>query len=132
MSYRSFMVATALAAMLSGCQTSGSSFTETAVSGAPRKIVHVYSIGQDCNARGIPRVSAAESPRHGRLVFREGDNFPSAAPGSPLAVCNSTQVPGVTVTYIPERGYSGSDSFVLRAVFPNGRENNRRYDLHVK
>jgi hypothetical protein len=46
--------------------------------------------------------------------------------------CDSTKLPGVTVDYLPQRGFTGSDEFVLDVINQTGYEGLATYSITVK
>ena len=46
--------------------------------------------------------------------------------------CNSHKIQGITVEYIPERGFTGSDEFELDVIYQVGTEALVTYDITIK
>ena len=61
--------------------------------------------------------------------MREGLGF-SHFPKTPE--CDSHKIQGVTVEYIPERGFTGSDDFELDVIYQVGTEALATYDITIK
>ena len=46
--------------------------------------------------------------------------------------CNSTKLQGVTVEYLPERGFTGADEFELDVISQTGYEALVTYSITIK
>jgi hypothetical protein len=65
-------------------------------------------------------VRITQPPQHGRVVIRNGRNFPNFPNSSKFYVCNTRRVPGVEAFYQSEPGYTGFDSVGFETIYPNG------------
>ena len=92
-------------------------------------IAHFANTNPDCTASGKTFVRVSRSPSHGVVTMREGFGF-SHFPKTPE--CNSHKIQGVTVEYIPERGFTGSDDFELDVIYQVGTEALVTYDITIK
>jgi hypothetical protein len=90
-------------------------------SGRPLLLYSVYSTNPDCTSAGAVVLRVAQPPEHGRVSIRQTGVFPRFAESNLRSVCNRRRVPGIQATYVSQRGYVGSDSVVLEALFPAGR-----------
>jgi hypothetical protein len=89
--------------------------------GKPLILYQAWATNPDCTSAGHVVVRIAQAPEHGRVSIRTAAVFPHFPEDNLRSVCNRRRVPGVTATYVSQRGYLGSDLVVLEALFPAGR-----------
>ena len=106
--------------------------TKYALSGVPITLFQVSSTNPDCSASGVPTVRVAQDPQHGRLTITRGGVFAYFAPSNARSACNRRRVPGVTVKYVSQRGYTGPDTTAVEVFFPNGRAGQTSYFISVR
>jgi hypothetical protein len=102
------------------------------VAGKPLKMGNYYSINPDCSSLGQPTVRVAEQPKHGRLEISQTTDFPYFSEGNVRHACNTRRVPVMQMTYIPDAGYNGSDSFQTDVVYASGQNQILRYRVEVR
>ncbi|WP_336489231.1 hypothetical protein [Methylobacterium nigriterrae] len=88
--------------------------------GEARHIAFYTALNPDCSPIGPVVIRTLSQPRHGRLAFDMAESFPRYAPGSPLATCNSRKAQGQRMTYEPEDGFEGGDTFRILVINPDG------------
>jgi hypothetical protein len=88
--------------------------------GEVRGIAFFTSLYPDCSTIGPVVVRTLTPPQHGRLAFESVDSFPRYGPSAPLAGCNGRKVPGTRMTYEPDEGFEGTDSFRLLVINADG------------
>ncbi len=88
-------------------------FSVTGVADNTLIIGHFASANPDCTSSGKTFVRVSRRSGHGVITMREGIGFTYFAK---MPQCNSTKLQGVTVEYLPERGYTGSDEFELDVI----------------
>src|SRR5262245_18209943 len=84
--------------------------TTYALSGVPITLFQASSTNPDCTANGMPTVRITQDPQHGRLTITRGAVFAYFPPSNARSACNRRRVPGVTLRYISQRGYTGTDT----------------------
>jgi dienelactone hydrolase len=95
-------------------------YARVVTAGSTTNLNFAYAINPDCSSRVLPQLSISQAPIHGAasLVFHDGHpRFPA---GHPYAACNEAIVPGVSVAYTPEPGFTGSDAVTFEETNPNG------------
>ena len=132
MNYRVFAAMMAISTIVAGCQTTDKTLNRTVPVSVPQKLGHYSSINRDCTSRGQTVVRIVEAPKHGKVTFQQAKDFPHFAESNVYSSCNTQRVLGTTIMYSPDAGYAGTDSVVLQAIFPNGKEVSNRYNLTVK
>ena len=90
-------------------------------SGRPLMLYQASATNPDCTSAGAVVLRVAQAPEHGRVAIRKTGVFPRFAESNIRSVCNRRRVPGVEAVYTSQRGYLGSDTVVLEALFPAGR-----------
>ena len=90
-------------------------------SGRPLMLYQAYATNPDCTSAGTVVLRVAQSPEHGRVAIRQTGVFPRFTENNVRNVCNRRRVPGIEAVYTSQRGYLGSDTVVLEALFPAGR-----------
>jgi hypothetical protein len=97
----------------------------------PKQVDFFYDIGLDCSPSAFPAISTIEPPRHGRIsADRESgtSNFPQS---NPRFACNRYPTQGMTVTYQPERGFTGNDTATVDVLYADKSVTRRRYAFNV-
>lgn len=90
-------------------------------SGRPLMLYQASATNPDCTSAGTVVLRVAQAPEHGSVKIRNIGVFPLFAESNIRSVCNRRRVPGVEAVYTSQRGYLGSDTVVLEALFPAGR-----------
>jgi dienelactone hydrolase len=90
-----------------------------------------FAVNPDCSSRGLPKVSISEAPAHGTAVVGPREQHPAFPAGNPFAVCNSSLVPAVGVTYTPAPGYAGGDRLTIEEITPDGKREVFQIELNV-
>ena len=90
-------------------------------SGRPLMLYQASATNPDCTSAGAVVLRVAQAPEHGRVAIRNTGVFPRFAESNIRSACNRRRVPGVEAVYTSQRGYLGSDTVVLEALFPAGR-----------
>lgn len=88
--------------------------------GEARAIAFYASLNPDCSVIGPVVVRTLTPPARGQLTVEAAESFPRYGPGSPLAACNGRKVPGTRLTYEPEAGFEGVDTFRLLVINADG------------
>ena len=104
-------------------------FNQVGVADNTLIIGHFASVNPDCTSSGKTFVRVSRPPSHGSVTMKEGIGF-SHFENKPQ--CDSTKLPGVTVDYLPERGFTGSDEFVLDVINQTGYEGLASYSITIK
>ncbi len=104
-------------------------YNKTVAAGGLLKADFFASVYPDCSTKGKTVIRVASAPAHGVIVTRQSTGFVNF-PGLPQ--CNERRLAGVSVTYRPARGFTGSDGFSLDVIFPSGKEVMRSYFITVK
>jgi hypothetical protein len=76
---------------------------------------------QSCEGIDPPSLFLDKPPDHGSVCFRPGKLRLKEAIVGNLTQCVGRQVPGVTVVYIPQAGYIGTDEVRYTVIFPQAR-----------
>jgi hypothetical protein len=90
-----------------------------------------YTIRRDCHAKPA-QVEILDAPKHGSLSFQERDWTISHGPGV-IDRCIGRITRATVGTYTPNKGFVGSDSYRLRAAYPqsSGESAVREWDVDV-
>lgn len=104
------------------CQEANSRhFNRTAVAGQPTAMTHYYTWFPDCrSSSGAVRVIT--KPRYGRLSHTLVDRAIEASRVVGIDRCYGRPIKALLVTYTPNRGFVGTDSFALDLTFRRLRE----------
>src|SRR5208282_4594117 len=89
----------------------------------------VGHVNPDCTTPGKTFVRVSRSPSHGVITMHEGVGFAYFAK---QPECNSRKVLGVTVEYVPARGYTGPDEVGLDIISQVGYESLVTYSITIK
>jgi hypothetical protein len=102
-----------------------------AVSGHPQRIYTYYVLNPDCTVRGEAVFRVTSSPAHGEVHLEAGRDFPSFTRDNARFECNKQEVPVRTLFYQSKAGYSGPDTFVMEALYPDGHTYITRFRIDV-
>ena len=101
-------------------------------SGRVLKVFFAASLNADCTSIGQVSIRLTGGPRHGVVTTRNASDFPYFPPSNDRSRCNIRRVRGLVVSYRPDRGYVGADSFNVNYLFPTGNEIPTDYEIEVK
>jgi hypothetical protein len=73
-----------------------------------------------------------EPPMHGHADIDRSTAFPRFPDDSPFAVCNTSPVQGVAVTYTPAKGFTGEDFFAFAEAGQAGSDTIFKMSLTVR
>ena len=103
--------------------------SRTMASGQVLRLGHFSNVNPDCTSKGTTTVRISNPPAHGVVRMRTELAFSNFATQKQ---CEARKVHGVTVEYLAEHGYLGSDTIGLDVISPSGREQMRTYFITVK
>jgi hypothetical protein len=84
----------------------------TLASGMTARVGFATEINPDCSQRGpLPTVRVLRQPAHGALDVQTVSDYPTFARNNVRSACNKVRVSGVRITYRPQAGFVGQDSF---------------------
>jgi hypothetical protein len=106
--------------------------TKTALSGKPLKLNFSNATNPDCSSVGETVVRLTQAPQHGKITISKASEFPSFPKGNARRDCNKQRVPGTQTVYVPEAGYTGTDTAAIEIIFPTGATARRSYTITVK
>jgi TonB family protein len=105
-------------------------FSEVGVANNTLIIGHFASTNPDCTSSGKTFVRVYRSPSHGGINIKEGIGFTYF---EKMPQCNSTKLQGVTIEYLLERGFTGSDEVELDVMSQFGdSETLVTYNITIK
>jgi hypothetical protein len=77
------------------------------------------AVNPDCTPSGKTFVRISRPPRHGVVNMHESTGFSHFAT---MPECNSRKMDGVTIEYVPNRGFTGSDEYEADVISQTGHE----------
>ena len=94
----------------------------------------IGTLRDDCSSMGQVSVKATTEPANGRLNIRPSTEVPHliARRGTEKAKCLGRPYPGMLVTYKPNKGFAGEDSFGIDVIWPTGVSTNRNISVQVR
>ena len=104
--------------------------SKTMVAGGTLLLGHYANVNPDCSSRGPVEVRVISGPTSGAVRVTPGSGYGYFS--GDYEHCNANKVFGTNVMYTPQRGFIGSDSVQLDAIFPNGRERIETFTIIVK
>lgn len=102
------------------------------LSGKPLRIWTVYNINPDCTLAGNVQHRVTRPPRHGRIFVSSRSVFPQYPSWNDRSACNRRRVPGVELSYVSQRGYTGPDSVFIEFIHPGGQLNTLSLSINVR
>ncbi len=127
---RLLLIAAALT--LVAASSAADAASRVAASGKPLKLAQVYSAHPNCTPTGEITMRIVTPPEHGRVTIRKGRVFSNFSEANPRSVCNRRGVTGYEAIYTSARGYTGSDSVTLEAIYPNGSYKKGYFSIDVR
>lgn len=128
------MMARALIVMAIGmsCASAAEEYSSrrAAVRDEATRLGFVVAVTADCAAVPLD-VRVAMPPAHGQLSIVETRESPRFASDHPFAECNKVMAAGKRVDYRSEAGFSGSDTMIVEAIYPNGSVARYTYRVDV-
>ena len=106
--------------------------TKTALSGQPLKLNFSNATNPDCTSVGETVVRLTQAPQHGKITISKTSDFPSFPKGNARRDCNKKRVTGTQTVYVPQAGYTGTDTAAIEIIFPTGGTAKRSYTINVK
>jgi len=107
-------------------------FIRFALSGSQLKLRFLYALDMDCSRFDGWQYAVIKKPEHGTAEIVPHNGFPSYLKDSPRAKCNEKQIEGQMLTYKPEDGYKGQDSFTFLELSPSGFADENTYIFNVR
>ena len=100
--------------------------------GGTLRVNFYLAINPDCSLVDYPTVRLVTAPANGTVSVKKGKAFPFFPAANPRSACNRTRVPAILLDYRPSRGFVGSDTFEVNAIFPVGAESTDTFNVTVK
>jgi len=97
-----------------------------------KQIDFLYELGLDCSAVAFATVTMIEPPKHGKISVDRGSGNSYFPQNNPRFDCNKKLTEGVKITYEPERGFVGDDTFTADILYADKSVTRRRYAIKVK
>jgi dienelactone hydrolase len=116
----------------SGDAAAAAAYARIVPAGSTTNLNFAYAVNPDCSSRALPQVSISQAPMHGSASVVFHDGHPRFPAGHPYAACNDALVPGVSVAYTPERGFTGSDAMTFEETTENGSHRVFRMTLTIQ
>jgi hypothetical protein len=102
------------------------------VGGTQQQVGYYAVLNPDCSFAGYATVRTQTQPAHGTIVVQEGQGYTSYTSDNQRYECNRQKSRMMLVYYTAVPGYTGTDSFVLHAIYPNGTPRTNRYNITVE
>ena len=90
------------------------------------------TLNPDCSPVGYPSAQLVSGPSNGAVTMFKGAAFPAYPSDNPRSACIKRRVPGTIIEYRPRRDFTGSDSFTVNVIFPDGTERTDTFNITVK
>ena len=103
--------------------------TKIVAAGGVLRLGHFTSANPDCTLSGSTVVRVTDAPTHGALKMKNERAFSYFGNNQS---CNARRVDGVTVEYLPQRGFVGTDIVGLDVIYAGGYEWKNKYNIAVK
>ena len=107
--------------MCSSARAQDQHLARTTKAGHEIKILGYARANQGCEGIDPPSLFLDKPPDHGSICFRPSRLKLKEAIVGNLIQCVGRQVSGVTVVYIPQAGYTGTDEVKYTVIFPEAR-----------
>jgi hypothetical protein len=117
------------ALLIAGCVASdgsrslpptGGLFTARPPEGGWTRIGPFSTLNKNCDVTSVARVRITEQPKNGRVRLITASGSPGYSVNSSFAHCNSSNITGPFVEYLPKSGFRGTDQFRFEVRFKDG------------
>ena len=112
--------------------TFGAQAQRYVASGQTLKLYFTASVNPDCSAAGMPTIRVTKPPEHGRVSIKQTRDFLAFPQSDTRNVCNRRRVSGVVISYMSQRGYTGSDSVGAEIIYPTGSHRSGTFSITVR
>jgi len=103
-----------------------------AFAGNKMNLQFLYAMNPDCSAVEGWAFEITKKPEHGTAEIVPHIAFPTYPKDNPRYRCNEHKVEGQMLTYKPNAGYKGPDSFTYREISPSGLAWEKTYRFNVR
>lgn len=107
-------------------------FQRYAVGGKKSIFANYYSLKLDCTPSGWQEVTLSKSPENGEAKLVEATTIINYTAPNPRTKCNGKSTKSMALQYIPNKGYTGSDSIEVELINEAGQRNTFTYNITVK
>lgn len=128
--FRMGIIAGIACVALAGCNTTSS--TKAVTSGQTIRVNYYSTLNADCTSMGQTVVRVVDGPASGRISVTQTVGNSTFRQGNQRYHCNAMKTPGTLVTYTPNPGFKGTDRVTLDAIFANGMNLSKSYNIVVK
>jgi hypothetical protein len=104
--------------------------TSQVIAGHNKQIAFIYELKLDCSPV-FATVSTIEPPKHGKISADHGTGFSNFPQNNPRFDCNKNRADGVSITYEPNSGYAGDDTFTVDILYADKSVSRRHYSIKV-
>jgi len=105
---------------------------KTAFSGIPMTLRYYYQVNPDCTSGGMPVVTITQPASHGSVAVRnDADQYPDFPSTNQRYECNKKKTPSASIVYTPEKAFVGTDTFLVKVVFPTGNASAEQFEVTV-
>jgi hypothetical protein len=103
-----------------------------AIGGKKSIFAHYYSLKLDCTPSGWQEVTLSKPPKNGEAKLAEANTIINYTAPNPRLKCNGKSTSSMALEYIPNEGYTGSDSIEVELINDAGQRNTFTYNITVK
>lgn len=96
------------------------------------KVGFFASLNKDCTPAAPLQMQIVTPPENGTASLESAYGYPRYPAGSDYAACNTKQVPGQSLIYTSNPGFTGVDSVDVVIAFPSGVRQPLHYNITVK
>jgi hypothetical protein len=105
-------------------------YDKAMVAGGTLKLAHYASINADCTSRGPTKIRIVSGPSSGTIRMAQRVDYGHF--GGDFQQCSAVKVAGESVSYTPQRGFTGTDSVQLDVFYASGFERIETITINVK
>jgi len=116
-------------------QTSGVKkveYVRYAFAGQKMKLQLLVAMNPDCSVTEGWAFEIIKQPEHGTAEIATTSAFPTYPKEDPRRKCNEHKIDGLMLTYKPDNGYKGPDSFTYIEIAPSGYAFEKTYRFNVR
>jgi hypothetical protein len=103
-----------------------------AIGGKKSIFAQFYALKLDCTPVGWQEVTLSKSPENGEAKLTEIMTIINYNAPNPRVKCNGKSTKATALQYVPNKGYTGSDSIEVEAINDFGQRNTYTYNITVK
>jgi hypothetical protein len=100
--------------------------------GRSTKVDSYFISDPECRSLGRATINLLAAPQGGQVSTENGFGYPTFPSTNPRFKCDSRRMPSTLLYYQAASDFTGTDTFTVEAVYPDGTAHQTRYTVYVR